>query len=568
MSKAKHPKDDGRSQNAEIEMLRERLAEAEETLEAIRTGAVDAFIVGGDDGDKVQTLRGAERPYQVLVETMLQGALILSDDGMVLFANRRVSELLGIPHERLNAQQLSEWVAPRHQKVFRTLLARGLQQDARADLVLLRADGTEVVVHLTASRLPLESTAALTVTITDMTRELEHAELERRHDDSRRSEQRLIAADRQKDEFLATLANELRNPLGPVRNLVEVLRRKGAATPDVEWAQNVIDRQIQRMSGLVDELLDLSGIAQDRIDLERHPVELAEIIDAAHERCAPVFEEWGHEIILELPDEPVLLYGDRNRLVQVFCNLFTNAANSLNRFGRIELSADVDDDVVTVRVRDNGAGIAAQDLPRIFEMFARIDRSVKGEQTSLGIGLALAERLVTLHGGRIEAHSEGPGKGSEFVVRLPVYVAPPQRATPSQAWPPSGLRVLIVDDHADSADALGTMLRMYGNEVRTAYSGTDALESGAEFEPQVVVLDLGMPLMDGYETCRRIRATDWGETAHILAITGRGQADDRRRTLESGFDHHLVKPVDPTMLTQLLAGLTPRDRLLGGRTSG
>jgi signal transduction histidine kinase len=541
----------------EMELLRARLSEAEDTLDAIRNGAVDAFIVDSDDGEKILTLRGADRPYQILVETMLQGALILCDDATVLFANGRMAELIGVPVNELCARPLTAHFTRECRRPFEALLARGLEQDSRADLEMTRAGGIIVPVHVTASRLPLDTAMALTVTVTDLTREKAHEELERAHHESRASEAQLRLADQQKDEFLATLASELRNPLGPVRSLVEVLRHKGAATPDVEWAQNVIDRQIQRMSRMVDELLDLSGIAHDRIDLAWQAVTLSSIVDAALDDCAPLFEEWGHEIVVSLPEGPVPLRADRSRLTKVFTNLLTNAANSSNRFGRIEVTAALEGDAVSVVVRDNGAGIPAAQLPHIFDMFARNDRSVKGEQTSLGIGLALARRLVTLHGGTVEAESDGPGTGSCFTVRLPLFVTEPEKPGVN------GVRILIVDDHADSADALATMLRMQGHEVRAVYDGEDALETGADFEPRVVLLDLAMPGIDGYTVCGRIRSSDWGERAHVIAVTGRGLPDDRRRTQEAGFDHHLVKPVDPAALTGLLASLnyarlTPR----------
>jgi CheY-like chemotaxis protein/nitrogen-specific signal transduction histidine kinase len=398
------------------------------------------------------------------------------------------------------------------------------------------------------SRLPLEATAALTVTLTDLTTAKAHAALEKAHVQARASEAKLLLADRKKDEFFATIATELRNPLGPVRNLVEVLRRKGAATPDVEWAQNVIDRQVQRMARLVDELLDLSGIAHDQIELQRQRVALADIVHAAHDRCATLFEEWGHEVVLE---------ADPVRLTQVFANLLTNAANYSNRFGRIEIEGASGDGTVIVTVRDNGAGIAAEQLPHIFDMFARIDRSVRGEQTNLGIGLALVKRVVDLHGGTVEARSEGAGRGSEFIVTLPVPVTG-DHAAPGAAPSGAGRRIMIVDDHADGADALATMLRVYGNEVRAVYQGAEAMAIGASFEPDTVLLDLGMPGLDGYEVCSLIRGSSWGDRAHVIAITGRGQPDDRRRTFESGFDRHLVKPVDPSTLASILASLPPR----------
>lgn len=371
----------------------------------------------------------------------------------------------------------------------------------------------------------------------------------------------LKEADRRKDDFLATLAHELRNPLAPVRNAVQVLRAKGPDTPELRWGHDVIDRQVSHLTRLIDDLLDVSRITRDKLELRKEPVELTEVVKGAVETSRPLIEQCGHELTLTLPPEPIYLNADLIRLAQVFMNLLTNAAKYTERGGRIWLTAERQGSEIVVRVKDTGVGIAAEKLPRLFEMFFQVDRANERSQSGLGIGLSLVRRLVEMHGGTVKAHSAGIGMGSEFIVRLPVLhhqkslpALEPTEKGEKEARPSSC--ILVVDDMRDSAESLAMLLRLAGNEVHTAHDGLEAIEAAERFRPAVALLDIGMPNLDGYEACRRIREQPWGKNMMLIALTGWGQEEDKRRTEEAGFNAHLVKPVDLTALMNLLASRT------------
>jgi signal transduction histidine kinase/ActR/RegA family two-component response regulator len=359
-----------------------------------------------------------------------------------------------------------------------------------------------------------------------------------------------------KDEFLAMLAHELRNPLAPIRAAVQVLHLKGSALPDARWSRGVIDRQVQHLTRLVDDLLDISRITRNKLVLRRASIELSEIIIGAVESSRPLIEQYGHELTLSLAPEPVYVDGDAVRLSQVFQNLLNNAAKYTEPGGRISLTAERQDDAVVVRVKDTGVGIPPDTLPRLFEMFYQADRSLERAQSGLGVGLALVRRLVEAHGGRVEARSEGVGKGSEFIVRLPALaeaaLAAPQPGDQERNVI-SGLRILVADDNRDSADLFAMYFEMTGNEVQTAYDGVAAVEKAEQFRPDAVLLDIGMPRLNGEEACRRIRSTPWGKDAMLIAVTGWDHEDNRRRIADAGFDAHLVKPIDPSAVADLLA---------------
>jgi PAS domain S-box-containing protein len=366
----------------------------------------------------------------------------------------------------------------------------------------------------------------------------------------------LKEADRRKDEFLATLAHELRNPLAPISNAVQILKAKAAFEPSASWGLGVIERQAQTMGRLLDDLLDVSRIARNKLELRREPVELASVLQQAVETSRPFIDMGGHELTVTLPPDPVQLDADPVRLAQVFSNLLTNAAKYTPGGGHIQLAAARQDEHVRVSVRDDGIGIAPETLPRLFEIFSQAAPALERAQGGLGIGLSLVKGLVELHGGSIQASSEGIGHGSEFVVVLPVRA---RQALPAAGLPvPAGRelrrrRVLVADDNRDGADTLELVLAGLGHEVSKAYDGEQALALAMAKQPEVAVLDIGMPGKNGYEVCRAIRATDWGREATLIALTGWGQEGDRQRASEVGFDHHLVKPVDPRALAELVA---------------
>jgi len=368
----------------------------------------------------------------------------------------------------------------------------------------------------------------------------------------------LFEADRRKDDFLATLAHELRNPLAPIRNGLQLMKMPGVHAAAVEQTRSMMDRQLTHMVRLIDDLMDVSRITRGHLLLRKEHVPLAAVVNSAVEAIRPLIERMGQELTVTLPQQPLMVDADLTRLAQVFLNLLNNAAKYSDRGGHIQLHVGRQESHVVVTVKDTGIGIAADQLPYIFEMFTQVDRSLEMERGGLGIGLTIVKRLVEMHGGRVEAKSEGPGKGSEFVLRLPIIIeAATTQASGGEEEKPveSSLRVLVVDDNRDSTDSLAMILRVMGADTRTAYDGQDGVDVAAQFRPDVVLLDIGMPKLNGYEACRRIRDEPWGKEVVLIAVTGWGQDEDRRRALEAGFDHHMVKPVDPRALMEMLAGL-------------
>ena len=425
------------------------------------------------------------------------------------------------------------------------LVGRG-QTLPRAETTRMTKSGRRIDVSLSAA--PLRdargSVSGILLIFTDDT-------------ERRRAGQSVENADRSKNEFLATLAHELRNPLSPIRNATEILRLRGDASPELQWALDVIDRQMQHMTRLVDDLLDISRITMDRLELRRERIELAEILQAAVEACKPIFEECEHRLTVTV-DPQIVVDADRERLAQVVANVLHNAAKYTARGGAILLSATREGDSVVVVVRDSGIGIPADQLGSIFEMFTQLNQSLERTQSGLGIGLTLAKRLVHMHGGTIEARSAGPGLGSEFTIRLPVAEEPGVEdggRAAARAIPRTTLRVLVVDDKEDSAKSLGVLLEMTGNQVRIAHDGVAAVREAAAFRPHAAVLDIGMPRMNGYEAARAIRREPWGRDVYLIALTGWGQDIDRLRSREAGFDQHLVKPVAPAEILERLAAL-------------
>ncbi len=388
-----------------------------------------------------------------------------------------------------------------------------------------------------------------------------HADItERKRDDEalQNLTAQLSEADRRKDEFLATLAHELRNPLAPIRTGLEVLKLMAGPEAALEPTRSMIDRQVTQMVRLVDDLMDVSRISRGQLELRKERVPLATVLQSALESSRPLIEQMGHRLTVTLPTEPLMVDADMTRLPQVFLNLLNNAAKYGERGGHIQLSVEPDGSDVVVRVTDTGIGMAADQLHRIFEMFGQGDRSLEKSQGGLGIGLTLARRLAEMHGGSVEAHSEGLGMGSEFVVRLPVVVEGPTPHTSPEEEDqaaPSSLRILIVDDGHDGADSLAVILQTMGNDTRTAYDGEQGLDEARTFRPDVILCDIGLPKLNGLDVCRRIRAQSWGKSVMLVALTGWGQDADRRRSHEAGFDHHLVKPVELKALVNLLAGV-------------
>ena len=383
-------------------------------------------------------------------------------------------------------------------------------------------------------------------------------ERKRMEDNLRRLASDLSEADRRKNEFLAMLAHELRNPLAPISNAARALRLGGGDENALRSASEMLERQVGQMARLVDDLLDMSRITRGKIELRRERVELSYVVNQAVEVARPLCKSLDHQLSVTLPPHPVYLEADATRLAQVIGNLLNNACKFTERGGHVQLIVAQDDDrTVTISVRDNGIGIEADQLARVFEMFAQVDTSLERSRGGLGIGLTLVKTLVEMHAGSVEARSEGLGRGSEFVVRLPVLKDLPAPVPQEAAAAPAaaGRRILIVDDNEDGAESLSMLLDLCGNETHQAHDGAQALEAAERLRPDVVLLDIGLPGLNGYEVCRRIRQAPWGKDMVLVALTGWGQEEDRNRSREAGFNAHVVKPVDHDELVKIIAEL-------------
>jgi signal transduction histidine kinase len=374
----------------------------------------------------------------------------------------------------------------------------------------------------------------------------------------------LSEADRRKNEFLAMLAHELRNPLAAIRNAAQILRLTGGPDLRLHSASEMLDRQVGQMVRLVDDLLDVSRITRGKIELRKERVELGSVVNQAVEAARPLFESKGNELTVTQPLQKIYLDADPTRLSQVVGNLLNNACKFTQRGGRVKLAVEVAGQGASssgaeaiIRVQDNGVGIAEDQLHYIFELFAQVDTTLEREQSGLGIGLTLVKNLVEMHDGTVVAQSAGVGQGSEFVVRLPVVIESPKGSPgASTAGKPGEIvprRILIVDDNRDSADSLAMLLKLTGHEVHSAFDGLEAVAAATTLRPDVILIDLGLPKLNGYEVARRIREQPGIHHAVLVALTGLGQEDDRRRSDEAGFDAHMVKPVDLAALAKLLA---------------
>jgi len=381
----------------------------------------------------------------------------------------------------------------------------------------------------------------------------------------KRAEEALKESDRRKDEFLAMLAHELRNPLASIRNAVQVMRQLGSPDTRLQQMRDVVDRQTDQLARMVDDLLDVSRISLGKVALRKERADLSTIVGRAVETSRPLIDASGHRLTVSLPPGSPRFEGDVARLAQVLSNLLNNAAKYTERGGDIWLTGEARGSEIEIRVKDTGIGIPAEILPYVFDLFTQADRTLDRSQGGLGIGLTLVKHIVEMHGGTVRAFSAGAGQGSEIVVRLPLRAEPPPRM-PGESGEPaveegngfsSPLRILVVDDNVDTAESLGLLLELGGQEVRTAHDGNRAVEVAEAFQPHVALLDIGLPGMSGYEVARRLREQPAMRRAFLVALSGYGQEEDRQRALEAGFDHHLIKPVDFDVLKALI---NSRDR--------
>jgi PAS domain S-box-containing protein len=494
-----------------------------------------------------QAVAISELRYRRLFETAQDAILILdAKTGTIFDANPFLVQLLGYSHAELMGKELWEIGLFQDREANRAAMQQLQAQGyiRYEDLPLQTKHGQRKDVEFVSNVYDVDQQRVIQCNIRDIT-------------DRKRAEQALKEADHRKDEFLAMLAHELRNPLAPLRSAMQVMRLKGMDDPELEWARDVVERQVQQLTRLVDDLLDVSRFNQGTINLQMEPLDMAVVVARAVEISLPLINAHKHILEVSLPDHAVRVQGDLTRLAQVLSNLLNNAAKYTEECGRIHLTVEPNGGDALLRVRDNGTGIAADILPHIFEMFTQGPTSVSHSEGGLGIGLTLVRKLVEMHGGRVEAHSEGTGHGSEFVVRLPLLrdaTAPAAAPTEHQAPRKVPVRsVLVVDNNQDAADSLALLLRLSGQEVRTAYDGPAALDLARDRPPDVVLLDIGMPGMDGLEVARRLRQDLGLKEVLLVALTGYGRDEDRRRTQQAGFNAHLVKPVDLHALEPLLS---------------
>jgi PAS domain S-box-containing protein len=495
-----------------------------------------------------------EAEFRKLLEKLPAGAYTCDTSGAITYYNSRAVELWGrspklndIEDRYCGSFKLYSMDGARiaHNECWMALALRDDREYNGCEIMIERPNGERVtaLAHANPIRDADGRLLGAVNVLVDIT-------------DRKVAEETLRSTNRYKDEFLATLAHELRNPLAPLRNAVQILGMKIPKCEDTASAMSVIDRQLRHMTRLIDDLMDLSRITRNKLELQCEQVKLADIVHAALETSQPLIEAGAHGFTLQMPGEPIVLRADATRLAQVISNLLNNAAKFTPRGGHITLRVSRQADEAVLSIGDTGVGIPLEALPVIFEMFGQADPSIERSHTGLGVGLTLVRRLVELHGGTVEARSEGRDRGSEFVVRLPLMTTSAQLETnvhPDAADAQSqSLRILVVDDNIDSAITMAALLSLQGHDVRTAHDGAQAMDEVNRFQPDVAILDIGMPKMNGYTVARGIRERMGEAQPLLIAVTGWGQEEDRHRSTAAGFDHHLVKPVDPAVLISLL----------------
>jgi PAS domain S-box-containing protein len=495
-----------------------------------------------------EALRESELRFARFMQHLPGLAWIKDVDGRYVYANEAAAGAFNVSREKLYGRADSEIFPPETAARFAENDRRALDTGAGIHVIesLQHPDGSQ---HQSiVSKFPIPGPGGRAAWVGGMAIDIT---------DRVRAEEALKEADRRKDEFLATLAHELRNPLAPIRNSLEILELLRDDAEAVEQARAVMRRQVEYMVRLIDDLLDVSRISRGTLELRKERVELVAVVRSAVETSRPLIEGSSQQLVVTLPPDPIWITADVTRLAQVFANLLNNAAKFTAHGGHIRLLVERRANLVEVSIVDDGIGIPAEMLSKIFEMFTQVDPSLERAQSGLGIGLTIVKRLVEMHQGTIEALSAGPGHGSRFVVRLPVSadVGAPETAVERKPLrSDGGRRILVVDDNADALQSLAKMLRLLGHETYVARDGLEAVEVASIQKPEVVFMDLGMPRLNGFDACRQIRELPWAHAAVIVALTGWGNSEDRRRSAEAGFDQHLVKPVDLTKVEMILNG--------------
>jgi signal transduction histidine kinase len=514
-----------------------------------------------------QTAQERERLLQSTFEQASEAILVCDNEGRIIRASHRATTLAGqYPVGKLFTEVFPLELAPSVRFRFRdpasvsalTLFdLANLEADSTREASVVPCDGTRLHLLFSCRQLQRETDLeriGYTVALTDITvRKRLEEELKQRMEE-------LKIIDRRKDDFLATLAHELRNPLAPIRNAAAILQRMHVADPQLQWCRDIIDQQVSQIGRLLDDLLDLSRITRDRLELRKQRIELKRVIQGAVDISRPLIDEFEHHLTVSIPSEPIDVVADEVRLTQVLSNLLNNAAKYTDQGGKIWVTAERRGSNLIISVKDTGIGIPKDKLNDVFEMFSQLQRSLEQTRQGLGVGLTLVKRLVEMHGGSIEVRSEGPGKGSEFILRLPIVVEHSVEAKAAadngdERAKTSSLRILVADDHVQSNESLTKVLQMMGYEIYSAYDGEEAFRTAERFEPRVALLDIGMPKLNGYDLCRRIREQPWGKTMILVALTGWGGERDRQRGLEAGFNGHLTKPVPPEELEKLIANM-------------
>jgi PAS domain S-box-containing protein len=528
---------DGAMDPEQVKKLQRELEEAQETLRAIRQGEIDGLVVEGPQGPQLFTLKTAEQPYRMLIEQMQEGALTLTPVGDVLYCNRRFAELVTATPETIVGRPVAPFVA----EADRPLLAAALRTGrGKYEGHALTSDGRLVPALFSVGTFVAAGVESHCLVVTDLT------ELTR----TRAARAEAEAASQAKDQFLAMLGHELRNPLSAITSAASVLGH--TATPDYDRrARDVIVHQAEHLSRLVGDLLDVTRGALGKIELVLAPIDMAAVV----RRCLATLEstERLRDHVVSIDAEPVWVEADGARIEQIITNLLSNSLKFTPRGGAITVTVCREQDEAVLRVADQGAGISAELLPCVFDLFVQGELNLDRRLGGLGVGLSLVRRLVELHGGRVEAASEGPGRGSIFTVRLPLIDAPqPSRESSEAPAGAPGRRILVVEDNADNREMMRILLETSGHEVHDTGDGVSGVELAVQLEPDTVLIDIGLPGIDGYEVARQIRSK-LGDRFRLIALSGYGQQKDRERAFAAGFDDHLLKPVDPARLVWVLA---------------
>jgi PAS domain S-box-containing protein len=510
-------------------------------------------------------LASGEEPDYFVQRALLAAIVDSSDDaivsktleGRILSWNAGATRIFGYESHEVIGKPITIIVPPdlraEEQQILKKL-RRGERID-HFDTVRVTKDGRRIAISLTVS--PIRAADGTVIGASKVARDISERKLAEQR--LQQSEEALRLADRRKDEFLALLAHELCNPLAPIRYALAANKKPGRTPEQRRQAEEIIERQVTHMSRLLEDLLDIARITRGTLELKKTRTELPSVIGAAIETARPMLDAKHHTLALDLPTQPLQLEADVVRLAQVFSNLLLNAAKYTDPGGRIQLRAHQEKNEIVVSVRDNGIGIPPDMLPRLFAMFSQAHAAI-GRSEGLGVGLSLVRGIIKLHGGSVEGRSDGPGTGSEFIVRLPaagaVQELPDRETVAESPLPGAGLKVLVVDDNRDAADTCAMLLEVSGHHVQTAYTGRRALELAEAFRPHALLLDIGLPDVDGYELAQRVRAMPWGRSVVLIAVTGWGQPEDRLRAARAGFDQHLVKPIAPETVESLLQSLS------------